>query len=337
MREMDARIIYGIVVLVVLLVICFIHWRITDSGDFGEFFIDDFGWITVLAVLLIGGIGYGVAFWNWNLKIVLAVGIPVVVLLIACVIHWHVTDCVDLEDFFVYEYGWVTILAVCLVSGVVLGCIFWIWWAVLLIAAALCVLGGIGLFAHIKYNRQEDNFEETDFSEDDMTEKIKRNYKCPNCGAQIFEEKKTALANRAVRFYCTHCGTYFTERELKGFVDDDSKLEYSEDIDLTDFEEDYFEACYRLNFRPYNAHSKRQLERRYETIQNQIWEHDFVYDDDEDGSESEEILDGAYEFFKEESAAIEQYLNDRTETEIKARYEYFLENYIEDGDEDDKE
>ena len=47
---MDGRLIYAIVVLAVLLIGCFIHWKAADCTDFEEFFVDAYGWITIVAI-----------------------------------------------------------------------------------------------------------------------------------------------------------------------------------------------------------------------------------------------------------------------------------------------
>ena len=317
---MDARIIFGIVALAVLLVACAVHWFAADCSDFEEFFIDEYGWITALIVCVLAGIVFGCVFWVW--QIMLMIVVPIFVLLIACIIHWFAADCMDFEDFFIDEYGWVTITAVCVLTGIVFGFIFWVWWAMLIIIGAVLLLGGGVAIVLYKKGANE--------SEEEKKE-VKTNFRCPNCGANIVKEE-TFFEKR---FYCKYCDTEFTLKELKRGEAKPSEQEakVKEDgIDLSDFEEEYFDACYRFKFRPYNKHGRRQLERRYEQLQNRLFDIDKLYEDTD--RDDDELLDEAYAFLSEEEA-IGAYLNEEKEEVIKERYEYFLENYI--ADEEDEE
>ena len=325
---MDMRLVYGIVVLVVLLAACFIHWKAADCIDFEDFFIEEFGWVTALAVLLLGGTGFGILFWGWPWTIVLSVAIPLAVLLIACAIHWRVKDCIDFGDFFIDEYGWVTVLAVCGVSGIVLGCIYWIWWAALLIGLGVALCVGVGIVLYNKYAWGDVGEEE----EEDPAEEKKSNFRCPNCGAQLVKGRK--------QFRCPYCGTYFTKKELREDRAREQGEEFPKDVpapDLDDFEEEYFDACFRLDFRPYNAHTEKQLERRYNKLSEQLSCGEFTYCDDEDGYQSEDMLEEAYSFFREEGKAIARYLNESDADEIRKRYEFFCQALTSDDDEEDEE
>lgn len=333
---MDMRLVYGIVALAVLLVACFIHWKAADCDGFGDFFIESYGWVTVLAVLLLGGAGFGIVFWGWPWKIVLSVAVPLVVLLIACAIHWCAACCLDFEDFFIEESGWVTVLAVCAASGIVLGCIYWIWWAVFLIGLGVALCVGVGFVLYNKYACSGMPEEE----EEDPMEERKRNFRCPNCGAQLVENRDGG----GKRFRCPYCNTYFTKKELRdGLVRErgDEPPEETPAPDLDDFEEEYFDACLRLDFRPYNVHTKRQLERRYSKLQDQVYRGDLTYWDDEDGDQSEDMLYAARSFFWEEEKAIGRYLDELDADEIRQRYESFCQAVLPDdednGDDEDDE
>ncbi len=325
---MDGRLIYAIVVLAVLLIGCFIHWKAADCTDFEEFFVDAYGWITIVAIFLAGGVGFGIIFWGWNWKIILMVAVPVAVLLIACAIHWNAADCIDFEDFFISEKGWVTILAVCGATGIVYGFIFWIWWAMLIITVGVILLTVIGF---VIYRKKYSAYAESIEYDESATQKT--NHRCPNCGANLMEiQNGYGFTGNKKKYYCDYCGTYFTKKEvlLQG-AKEASETEPC-GVELSDFEEEYFDACYRFHFRPYNAHTERQIERRYESVQQQIWDNEELYEDTDD---PEEALDGAHEFFRAEAEEILNYLNGREESEIRTRYEFYLENYISGADDED--
>ena len=235
----------------------------------------------------------------------------------------------DFEDFFFDGYGWVTITAVCVLTGIVFGFIFWVWWAMLIIVGAVLLLGG-GI-AIVLY-KKAGSYQTEEEGDEEVTE-VKTNFRCPNCGGYIIKGE----AHRKKRYHCPYCNTVFTLKELQRGEATTSGQEIKDKsavTDLSDFEEEYFDACYRLMLRPYNEHSKRQLERRYEQLQNRLIDVDKLYEDTD--RDDDELLDEAYEFLSEEKEAIEAYLNEEQEEVIKARYEYFLENYIS-GEEDEEE
>lgn len=88
-------------------------------------------------------------------------------------------------------------------------------------------------------------------------------------------------------------------------------------------------------------HTKRQLERRYSKLQDQVYRGDLIYWDDEDGDQSEDMLDAARSFFLEEEKAIGHYLDGLDADEIRQRYESFCQAVLpddeDDGDDEDDE
>ena len=102
------------------------------------------------------------------------------------------------------------------------------------------------------------------------------------------------------------------------------------EIEIDDFEEEYFEACERMNFRPYNIHSAKQIERRRDKLDRLIQNGEDVYD--EDCYDQDEILEDAYNFFIDNEREIKEYFDKYGEEEIKKRYEAYA-----DGDEEDEE
>ena len=89
--------------------------------------------------------------------------------------------------------------------------------------------------------------------------------------------------------------------------------------ELSDFEEEYFDACKAFGFKPYNVHTKIQIERKYKKLQNKRGEipHD-------PGDNREEVLECAKEILLDYIKEIDKYLSANSEQEIKKRYEYFL-------------
>ena len=95
--------------------------------------------------------------------------------------------------------------------------------------------------------------------------------------------------------------------------------------DLGDFEEEYFEACERMLFRPYNLHTEKQIERKYKSLTDKIDSFEDVYDDI-GYFYSDDILEKAYEFLNDNTEEIEEYFDKYGEEEIKKRYDVYVRN-----------
>ncbi len=248
-----------------------------------------------------------------------------VILIIACLIHWFSADCLDLGDFFIDEHGWITITAVLGGGLVIAGFIFWIWWATLIIVIAVAgiTIAAYYIYEYVEYGGygSEDEAEEED--DEKTTEKSK--YKCVNCGANLIRVIKNGSLNAKNSYYrCEYCGINYTKRDLMQTVknEDSSNARFS-GIELNDFEEEYFEACEKLGFRPYNEHSEKEIERRYNKLSEKLYEEDGNFSDD-DLSEQEEALDYANDFFAENDREITKYIANTPQDDIKLRYEYYI-------------
>ena len=95
----------------------------------------------------------------------------------------------------------------------------------------------------------------------------------------------------------------------------------AEEFELTDFEEEYFDACLVMGFRPHNVHTQKQIDRKHDKILDQIDNGELTFDDDD--REDSDILDEAYDFFSDNVDEIEEYLKTEKEEKIKAKFEYY--------------
>lgn len=248
-----------------------------------------------------------------------------VVALIASFIHVGIVegfDGLDLSDFlddFFGEFVWVTFLACCAIGAIIFGILNWYWWAVLLI------LGGIVLITIIVviivYNvkkRGEREYEEAVNEVEE--EKEQTMHSCPNCGAKITKITTTNYyGHKSIKYVCEHCNTAMDKKTAFEMVHPESKIEF---FDLDDWEEEYFDACRKLEFKPHNHHSEKQLDRRVSNIEERIDNCEDVYDETE-GLDQYDILNNAYDFFIDNMDEIEDYLDKYQKEEIQKRYAYY--------------
>ena len=264
-----------------------------------------------------------IIFW-----IVVAV-VTLIALLIHAAIDWGGTyDFDDLIETFAESYGWVTVLVCLGIGGIVFGFIAWIWWAMLIITIVLVIAGVvIGVIIH---HANSYDYDEESESED---KKIQTSFKCKNCGSSIVKEIYfDDDGYQRIKYYCEHCDSVFSKRELYGLKNPDSKIE---EYDLEDWEEEYFKACDILEFKPHNNHTQKQIDRKKERLENMSWSGEYEYEDDT--MDTDEALDYAYDFFSDNEDEIQDYLNRYTPEEIKKRYEYYLLIESIDDDEDDED
>ena len=268
-----------------------------------------------------------------HLPIIVFWVIALIVLIIACVIHSLATDSfLDFEEFFVYEHGWVTLLVVLGIELIVFACIFWIWWAMLIIVFGMSAVAGIIAFFVIRARSAEYDDEDEEDDEDAQPTR----FKCPNCGGAIvkIEVDYDLTHGKPTYIYkCPYCGITFEEKDVskldktsgKGDVaavkngNDNGDLTYS---DLNDFEEEYFEACERMLFRPYNLHTEKQIERKYKNLSDKIDSFEDIYDDI-GYFYSADILEKAYDFLNDNEEEIQEYFDKYGEEEIKKRYDVY--------------
>lgn len=312
-RIMSPYLIFAIITVIVLLVACVIHYFADSCVDFEDFFVDSYGWVTILCVCAISGIVFGCIFWIWQYTLMIA--LPIIVLIVACIIHYFVADCIDLQEFFFDEHGWLTILSVCIITAIIFGFIFWTWWIMLIITMSIAIVAGIIICFSYKKNKST-IIEEAS---------IKTGYKCPNCGAALIKFKTTtAFENNKLK--CIYCDVIYEKKDLQ------KNNYHNNEIELTDFEEEYFYACVHLFFRPYNPHSQPIILSRYKKLSEKIKNYDYIYDD-EYSDDEEMVLNNAYSFFIDNQHEINEYLEQHDIQTIKEHYELYL--YIQESYDDE--
>lgn len=300
---------FWIIAAIVLIIACVAHYFIADCCGLDDFFIDGFGWLTVFIVVTVEALTYVFIYFgwqNWFFWIIAAI-----VLIIACVAHYFIADCCGLEDFFTCEYGWVTIIAVAVIAPIIYGFIYWIWWAMLIIMSVAAVIAAVTVYLVVRHENA-DYDGETDYDEDD--DELTR-YKCPNCGAAISK----VYTDGEIGYKCAYCNTTFEKKDMKLVI----AVDGAGYIEIDDFEEEYFNACERMDFRPYNFHSEKQIERKRDKLKKMIDNYEQIYDDVYFSRDAEEILEEAYDFFIENESEIKEYFDKYGETEIKNRYEAY--------------
>ena len=123
---------------------------------------------------------------------------------------------------------------------------------------------------------------------------------------------------------CTSYPSVIAERGFLSNAEDGRNLmkeELQKKIELTDFEEEYFDACQTFGYKPYNRHTQNQINRKYEKLQEQIDNGEIEFscrDDDND------VLDCAYNFLLDHIDEINEYFAAVPADEIKMRYEFCL-------------
>lgn len=231
-------------------------------------------------------------------------GIAIVITIISNVIQYKYNDSDGFVEYLIDDFGWLNILICVVLSAIIAGFIFWSWLIMLIIMLALLVIGAI--VAIIIYKKNNDDNEDYD---EEIIER-KSNFKCESCGAHLIRQEIETYDGLEVNYICEHCGISFDKSELNKNKKSNKK-EINEEIDLTDFEEEYFENCLIMNFRPYNKHTISQIERKYDKL---IDECEIDEDD----------LDSAYDYFCENLDEIDEYIEN--EKSIKERFEYYKEH-----------
>lgn len=263
--------------------------------------------------------------------------VSVIVLVLACFIHYCAAECIDAEDFFIDEYGWITIVAILALALVVYGFIYWLWWAMLIIVGGLAVIAVIVFLIFYALDGGFERYDDNDYIDDDSDDdeesgkRVITRYKCPNCGAAItkyenpFGDKK--------KYRCDYCGTSFEKKDLKIITTCINENNEKTEIEIDDFEEEYFEACERMDFRPYNRHTYKQIDRKRDKLQDMLDNCKNIYED-VSSYDSEDILDNAYDFLTDNEGEIEEYFDKYGEATIKERYEAYRKT---EGDDNDDE
>ena len=248
-----------------------------------------------------------------------------VVALIASFIHIGIVegfDGIDLFDFlddFFGDYAWVTFLTIGAIGAAIFGFLNWHWWATLLILIGVVII--VIIIAIIVHKKSEKELKEYEEASNEVEEiKEQTIHSCPNCGAKI--TKITTIDfydHKTVKYVCEHCNSVLDKKTAFEMEHPDSEIEF---YDLDDWEEEYFDACRKLDFKPHNHHSEKQLDRRVSSIEERIDNCEDVYDET-DGLDQYDILNNAYDFFIDNADEIDEYLNENSKEEIQKRYTYY--------------
>ena len=254
-----------------------------------------------------------------------------VITLLASIIHLAILgdlDCFDFGDI-IDDYVWVTILACLAIGGIVFGFLNWIWWAMVLILVGVALIVTAIIIIVVKKNRKElKEYEELTQKVTEEKEQTANN--CPNCGAKITKITRIDFyGHKKIKYVCEHCNTTLGKGEAFAIANPEVNTEA---FDLDDWEEEYFDACQTLNFKPHNHHSEKQIDRRVESIQERMDNGEEIFEVED--YDQEDILNAAYDFFIDNTDEIEEYLEQHAKEEIQKRYEYFyrLQEFEEDDD-----
>jgi len=257
-----------------------------------------------------------------------------VIAIIASIIHLGIAgdlDCFDIEDFF-DDFVWVTLLVCLAIGGIVFGFLNWYWWAMLLILGGIIAVAIPIIIIVLSVRRKEEKAFEEEIKKV-VEEKEQTSYNCPNCAAKITKIIRTDYyGHKKIKYVCEHCNTTLNKGEVLAFTNPDTKIEA---YDLDDWEEEYFDACETLNFKPHNHHSEKQIDRKVESLQERIDNGEDIYEVDDYDYDQEDILNTAYDFFIENTDEIDEYLEQHTKEEIQKRYNYFLSLHEFEEDEDE--
>ena len=244
--------------------------------------------------------------------------VAVVLTIISNGIHFKCAECYDFEDYFIDEYGWINLTACVGVSVIMAGFIFWSWQIMLIILLVLVVVGVSVLLIFLKtLNKEDDKGKKSVL-------RSKSTYKCKNCGSNFIKEvvEDEYEETRRINYICEHCGISGSLKELRS----EKGNKQNEEIEIDDFEEEYFDACLIMGFRPYNTHTQKQIDRKYDKLMDQIENGEISYEDD--ARDDEDILNEAYDFFNENKGEIEDYLS--AEENIKERFDFYQSEEVSD-------
>jgi hypothetical protein len=228
--------------------------------------------------------------------------------------------------------GWWIVLIIAAIAGIVCGFIFWKWQAMLIVLGSLFLTGGV-VFLIYKIKERNEVLSWIQAKGNETATEKDTQHKCVNCGGNI---KKFIIENglgeSRVEYGCSYCGVMYTKKELNKNKNKEGIIA-SKEIELTDFEEEYFDACQSFDFRPYNSHTEKQIERRYGKFQERIDNGESLFTDSNGCDNSEDVIEDTRDFLIENINEINCYLNGLSEEEIKKRYEYFLSLHFDNDDE----
>jgi len=131
---------------VVIITLCFGSIICMIFGSIGDWFEETAPFLFVILGLgVIGGIVCGFIFWEWKWMLVILGGL--IGIAIPIIIHVCITQPVDIEEWFVDEFGWVIVIIGLFCGGIIgliiCGFVFWD------LVVALCILGMVILIGAI--------------------------------------------------------------------------------------------------------------------------------------------------------------------------------------------
>ena len=298
---------------------CLIHFNIGACCDLYDF-MDAGGWITLLIITAVELIAYGLIYASViplaTVLFVIFTVVGAIAGIVACVLHYNFSSCYGIEDFFANGV-WITALAAVILELLIAGFTY-LNMVLMFIVAGFSVCGIVALYIlHAIKQRRKANSCSVEYEEntEGETRVMATDYKCPHCGAMI-----TKFVNEKAIYKCEYCGTVFDRKNLKKEIRAAHKEKQK--IRINDFEEEYFEACDRMALRPYNVHSLKQIERKFDKLRNLIYEGYEIYED-VDYDISGNVLDEAHDFLTDNREEISDYLDEYTEDEIRKRYEVY--------------
>ena len=322
-----------VVILIVTIIACVIHWFARDCVDFSDFFVYERGWITVFVIVGLGCIVSGLIFLPWWGTLIIALCFVAAGGLATFTVRREKG-----EKNFGTEAIKTPASYKCPNCGTVTT-------NILRQTENRNKSGTIKLYTKYKcpncdaitvkliYQNEHNKISGAE------TEKSHTKYKCQNCSANITKViNETGHGEKKEEYFCEHCNVKYTKKELLGMQPENAATAGKDIVtvtELTDFEEEYFDVCQTFNFRPYNNHTMNEVKRRYDKFQERIENGEELFLDAEGWDISEEVLDDALKYFKENIKEIEIYIKSKTEAEIKRRYEYF--EFINSDDEDNGE
>jgi len=256
--------------------------------------------------------------------------VTLIVMLVHCYIQNGTLEDVGFLEYLVDDGGFLVLLGLVVLGAIIFGFIFWNWMIMLIIFVPIILAFiGFAIWFIKKVNKEGAIEEEEEHRRKNYTENILTNYKCQNCGASLTKVKTVKNGKKSVVYNCEHCGVSYDQNVIK--LDEKTEgAESSKELDLTDFEEEYFNSCYVLGIKPYNEVSETTLERKKTKKINQLldeYDAEDEYDLEDESPEYAELID-SYDYLSEIEEELETYKEENDADEIKAKYDYYLKNYI---------
>lgn len=124
--------------ILVTFIACLIHYFATDS-DLSDFFIDNGGWVTIAMCLTVSLGIIGCIYLDLWLSLIITV--TILATFIMCIYHYKDCCSIDLLDFLVEDYGFVIILVMLTIGGMILGSVYWsLGWSLLIgLPIVMCI------------------------------------------------------------------------------------------------------------------------------------------------------------------------------------------------------